>query len=138
MPAAWCRDGWCEFGSVLRRDDLERVMVIGGGSHAGDGPDPRRVSPVPQAAPFAASDTPPPAPASGRACRGGARSAPAEVRDGVVAACDRPALEPRARYPLARGQPVRMARRVRRKLELVVEHVDGRRHLPIVSLRQAA
>jgi hypothetical protein len=63
---------------------------------------------------------------------------PAEVRDGLVAACDRPAVEPRARYPLARGQPTRMARRVRGKLELVVEHVDGRAHLPIVSLRQAA
>jgi transposase InsO family protein len=63
---------------------------------------------------------------------------PAEVRDGQVAACDRPALEPRARYPLARRQPARLARRVRGKLELVVEHVDGRAHLPIVSLRRAA
>jgi putative transposase len=63
---------------------------------------------------------------------------PAEVRDGLVAACDRPALEPRARFPLARGQPIRLARRVRGKLELVVGHVDGRAHLPIVSLRRAA
>jgi transposase InsO family protein len=63
---------------------------------------------------------------------------PAEVRDGLLAARDRPALEPRAHYPLARGQPARMARRVRGKLELVVKHVDGRAHLPIVSLRQAA
>jgi hypothetical protein len=63
---------------------------------------------------------------------------PAEVRDGLLAACERPALEPRARFPLARGQPVRMARRVRGKLVLVVEHVDGRAYLPIVSLRQAA
>ena len=63
---------------------------------------------------------------------------PAEVRDGLVAACDRPALEPRGRFPLARGQPARMARRLRGKLELVLEHVDGRTHLPIVSLRRAA
>jgi hypothetical protein len=63
---------------------------------------------------------------------------PAEVRDGLVAACEQPGLEPRARFPLARGQPLRMARRVRGNLELVVEHVDGRPHLPIVSLRQAA
>jgi hypothetical protein len=63
---------------------------------------------------------------------------PAEVRDGLFAARDRPAIEPRARFPLARGQPVRMASRVRGKVELVVEHVDGRAHLPIVSLRQAA
>ena len=63
---------------------------------------------------------------------------PAEVRDGARARCERVPMEPRARYPLARGRPVRMARRVRGRLELVVDRVDGRAHLPIVSLRRAA
>jgi transposase InsO family protein len=63
---------------------------------------------------------------------------PAEVRHAVLAARDRPPLEPRARFPLARGQPVPLARRVRGKLELVVDRVDGRPHLPIVSLHEAA
>ena len=43
--------------------------------------------------------------------------------------------EPRARYPIASKRS-----RVRRceKLELIVRHVDGQRHLPIVELREAA
>jgi hypothetical protein len=60
---------------------------------------------------------------------------PAEVRDGLVAAFDKPMMETRPRYPLARA---RLTRRVRGKLELVVERVEGRAHLPVVSLRQAA
>jgi len=57
----------------------------------------------------------------------------AEVRDGVVPARERPRLEPRPRFPLPRGDP---ARRVR-DLALLVDHVRGRPHLPIVSLRAA-
>jgi transposase InsO family protein len=56
---------------------------------------------------------------------------PAERLSGKRAKVQR--LEPRARYPLARG-----ARRVRGKLELVVTHVDGRRELPVFELRDAA
>jgi transposase InsO family protein len=62
---------------------------------------------------------------------------PAEVRDGAAPASEQPRWETRARVPLARGPGVR-ARRVRGTLELVVDRVDGREHLPIVSLRQAA
>ena len=63
---------------------------------------------------------------------------PAEVRDGGVAASEQPRWETRARYPLARGGHTRLARRVKGKLELVVERVEGRDHLPVVSLREAA
>jgi transposase InsO family protein len=62
---------------------------------------------------------------------------PAEVRDGGVPASEQPRWETRARVPLPRGRGAR-ARRVRGTLELVVERVDGREHLPVVSLRQAA
>ncbi|MBN1608764.1 MAG: transposase [Polyangiaceae bacterium] len=62
---------------------------------------------------------------------------PAEVRDGGVAASERTRWETRARVMLPRGRGAR-ARRVQGTLELVVERVDGREHLPIVSLRQAA
>jgi hypothetical protein len=63
---------------------------------------------------------------------------PAELRDGLIAAIDKPMMETRARFALARGQPNRLTRRVSGKLELVVERVEGRAHLPVVSLRQAA
>jgi hypothetical protein len=58
----------------------------------------------------------------------------AEIRDGVTA---RPkgCFEPRASYPLARGDP--SVRRVK-GLELRVEYVDGFKELPIVELREAA
>jgi hypothetical protein len=62
---------------------------------------------------------------------------PTEVRDGGVAASEATRWETRARVPLPRGRGAR-ARRVQGTLELVVERVDGREHLPIVSLRQAA
>ena len=63
---------------------------------------------------------------------------PAEVRDGGLAASERPRWETRVRYPLARGRTARLVRRVKGRLELVVDRVDGRDHLPVVSLREAA
>ncbi len=59
---------------------------------------------------------------------------PAEFRDGRTPARDLPRWEPRASVPLARGDP---AKRVA-GLQLVTERVQGRNHLPIVSLRDAA
>jgi transposase InsO family protein len=54
-------------------------------------------------------------------------------------ASERLALEPRARYPLARGDPKRRRRRrLRGRLELFVTHFRKRAHLPIVELRPAA
>jgi transposase InsO family protein len=63
---------------------------------------------------------------------------PAEVRDGGGVASQGPRWETRARLALPRGRGSGRVRRVRGTLELVVEHVDGREHLPVVSLRQAA
>jgi len=62
---------------------------------------------------------------------------PAEVRDGRTPAREQQPIEPRARYPLERPGPWETARRVGR-LELGVDYVEGRAHLPIVSLRPAA
>ena len=73
-----------------------------------------------------------------RTHRGLGGRTPAEVRDGGLAATNRPGWETRARYPLARGKRAALRRRVKGRLELVVDHVDGRAHLPVVSLRQAA
>jgi hypothetical protein len=70
--------------------------------------------------------------------RGSGGRTPAELRGGLIAAIDKPMLETRARFALARGQPNRLTRRVSGQLELVVERVEGRAHLPVVSLRQAA
>jgi transposase InsO family protein len=67
---------------------------------------------------------------------------PAEVRDGVAGVAERPALETRPRYPLARAGPGRRRRRrLRGRLELRVGYFEGRAHLPvvqIVELRRAA
>lgn len=49
---------------------------------------------------------------------------------------DAPAIEPRARYPLGRGK--RRRRRLRGKLVLVIGYAEGRSHLPVVTLREAA
>jgi transposase InsO family protein len=65
--------------------------------------------------------------------------APVEVRDGLVPASERPALEPRVRYRLApRAGPGRLRRRLRGRLVLSVTHFRGRKHLPVVELRRAA
>jgi hypothetical protein len=64
---------------------------------------------------------------------------PADVRDGLAPAKERPALEPRSRYPLARGDPKgRRRRRLRGRLELSLTYLQDRKHLPIVELRRAA
>jgi hypothetical protein len=56
------------------------------------------------------------------------------VHDGLPAARGEPALDPRARDPLPRGDPD-----VHRygQLELVVTHVGGSAHLPVFELRVA-
>jgi hypothetical protein len=60
---------------------------------------------------------------------------PAKVRDGIVTLRERPVLETRARYPLARAGPGRpKRRRLRGRLELSVTHFEGRAHLPIVEI----
>ena len=64
---------------------------------------------------------------------------PAEVRDGLVPASERPALEPRARFPLVpRAGPGRLRRRLRGPLELYLAYCRQRAHLPVVELRRAA
>jgi transposase InsO family protein len=65
---------------------------------------------------------------------------PAEIREGVRPAKDELRLETRPRVPLPRGRPPRDGpQRARcRGLEAVVERLEGRRHLPILSLRHAA
>jgi len=64
---------------------------------------------------------------------------PAEVRDAVRPAKAALRLETRAGVPLPRGRPPRDGPRRARcgALEAVVERLEGRRHLPIVSLRRA-
>ena len=49
---------------------------------------------------------------------------------------DAPAIETRAGYPLGRGK--RRKRRLRGKLVLVIRYAEGRSHLPVVALREAA
>lgn len=60
---------------------------------------------------------------------------PGEMLSGSLPACNGPRLEPRARWPLARGDPGE--RRVG-ELRLVVHRGEGRPHLPVVSLKRAA
>jgi putative transposase len=72
--------------------------------------------------------------------RFGART-PDEIYFGTFPACRRPRFEPRARWPrrLTCAQPHALVRgRPGAVVELLVEHRDGRRHLPVVSLRRVA
>jgi transposase InsO family protein len=66
---------------------------------------------------------------------------PGEVRRGERPAIRKPRLEPRARYPVE-GTTAAPQTRVRGKpgckLELVVSHLDGAAHLPVVEIRKAA
>jgi len=66
---------------------------------------------------------------------------PDEVYDGRHPSCRYPRFEPRARWPrgsrCARpGAPIRGW--PGQRIELQVEHVAGRKHLPIVTIRRAA
>lgn len=63
---------------------------------------------------------------------------PREVLDASVPARDRSRLETRASYPLCRGDPAPLARRVNGVLVLDVDVVANREHLPIVRVRDAA
>lgn len=63
---------------------------------------------------------------------------PEEVLEDKGTAYDGPRFEPRAHLPLARASPARPVRRVKGRLELVVTYVQGRPHLPVVELREAA
>jgi hypothetical protein len=64
---------------------------------------------------------------------------PAEVRDGLVPARERPVLEPRVRYPVGpKAGPAWLERRLRGRLEPSVTHFRKRAHLPVVELRRAA
>ena len=65
---------------------------------------------------------------------------PGELRDGVKPAKDTLRLETRSAVPLPRGRPPRDGpRRVRCSgLEASVQRLEGRHHLPILSLRRAA
>jgi transposase InsO family protein len=64
---------------------------------------------------------------------------PSEVRDELVPASERPALEPRARFPLVpRAGPARLRRRLRGRIELSRTRFRERAHLPIVERPRAA
>ena len=60
---------------------------------------------------------------------------PRETLTGAPPPRQRARIEPRARYPIRSGPPVR---RARGSLALVVDHVGGFPELPVVGLREAA
>ena len=60
---------------------------------------------------------------------------PRETLTGAPPPRQRARIEPRARYPIRSGPPVR---RARGSLALVADHVGGFRELPVVGLREAA
>ncbi|TDJ72978.1 MAG: hypothetical protein E2O39_05860 [Planctomycetota bacterium] len=59
---------------------------------------------------------------------------PAEMYDGLPSASEGPRIEPRARWP---RKVENRTGRIGIRLELVLSHRDGRRHLPIVELKAA-
>ena len=59
---------------------------------------------------------------------------PAEIRDGVLPATLRPRFETRAQMPSKTQLPAERGVRV----ELDIGYLEGRRHLPVVSLRRVA
>jgi transposase InsO family protein len=62
---------------------------------------------------------------------------PFELRTGTEPARER-RLEPRPAYPIDQRHDLPKGRRVKGELIVVVDHFEGRSHLPIVSLREAA
>ena len=59
----------------------------------------------------------------------------------IPAACRRPRFEPRQQWPVGSGcasPPAKLRGEPSVQLRLVVDHHQGRKHLPIVTLRQAA
>ncbi|MBL9028803.1 MAG: DUF559 domain-containing protein [Myxococcales bacterium] len=62
---------------------------------------------------------------------------PCELRTGTKPARGR-RLEPRPAYPIDQRRDLPKGRRVKGELVVVVDHFEGRSHLPIVSLREAA
>lgn len=63
---------------------------------------------------------------------------PHELATGSKPARDQRRFEPRPHFPLGQTAERPNARRVKHRLVLVVDHFEGRTHLPIVSLRDAA
>jgi hypothetical protein len=65
---------------------------------------------------------------------------PNEVYDCRFPARDDPRLEPRTKYPLKARNGNHASTLVHRatNLQVVVTHLDNRRHLPLVSIKQAA
>lgn len=65
---------------------------------------------------------------------------PNEVYESRFPARDRPRLEPRPKYPLTACDGNQTSTLVQRaaNLQVVVTHLDDRRHLPIISIKQAA
>ena len=70
--------------------------------------------------------------------QGLASRTPLEVLEGRVPAREAPHLEPRPDFPLSRGDPRQTQRRVQAVLLLDVRLAKGRKHLPIVQVREAA
>jgi hypothetical protein len=66
---------------------------------------------------------------------------PIEIYEAKRPANRKPRLEPRARYPASSkcaAPQARVSGKPGCRLKLVVTHVDGEKHLPIVSLRKSA
>jgi hypothetical protein len=61
---------------------------------------------------------------------------PSEICGRRQPACDGPRLEPRARYPLRRGEKLRARKGT--VVTLSIGHHEGRSHLPVIRLRSAA
>jgi hypothetical protein len=61
---------------------------------------------------------------------------PAEIKDGATPTKDGPRFEPRRRFVGERRRKLRGRRGA--KLTLVVQGLEGRRHLPVIGLKQAA
>jgi len=61
---------------------------------------------------------------------------PSEIYRKQRPACERPRIEPRARYPTRRGEKLRGKKGA--VVKLCIGHHEGRAHLPVVRLRAAA